>query len=274
MLPIEKRINYQILGDDTSPKLVFLHGIMGQGRNWLSIAKKFSKNFQCLVYDQRGHGKSWHPEKGFDLEDFSSDLEELLKALGWNQPIYLVGHSMGGRVALYFANKNPQWVKKLVIVDIGPAADWDSMQGILDQVDYVPVPFESRDQARSFMEQEFLKKYPNKMVMEFFYSSLVEQENGTMDWIFSKKLIRNSLEQSRHRDYWSEFKALSMPTLYLRGGRSTHLKESEFTKVLENNSNIQGSTVEGAGHWVHAEKPRETLRTIDDFFNIAGDTNQ
>ena len=65
MLPIEKRINYQILGNDTSPKLVFLHGIMGQGRNWLSIAKKFSKDFQCLIFDQRGHGKSHHPDQGF-----------------------------------------------------------------------------------------------------------------------------------------------------------------------------------------------------------------
>ncbi len=273
MLPIEKRINYQILGDDTSPKLVFLHGIMGQGRNWSSIAKKFSKNFQCLVYDQRGHGQSWHPEKGFQLGDYANDLSELLEHLGWDEPIYLVGHSMGGRVALYFADQHPELVKKLVIVDIGPSADWDSMQGILNQLESVPVPFSSRAEARSFMETQFLQKYPNKMVMEFFYSSLVEKE-GKMDWIFSKELIRQSLEQSRHKDYWGEFKNLAMPTLYLRGGNSTHLKESEFIKVLENNLRIQGSTVEGAGHWVHAEKPLETLRIIGDFFDIAASNKQ
>jgi pimeloyl-ACP methyl ester carboxylesterase len=273
MLPIEKRINYQILGDDTSPKLVFLHGIMGQGRNWLTLAKKFSKDFQCLVYDQRGHGQSWHPDQGFQLGDFAKDLQELLDHLGWQEPIHLVGHSMGGRVALVFADQHPERVKSLVIVDIGASSDWESMQGILDQLEFVPVPFKDRKDARHFMENDFLQKYPNKMVMEFFYSSLVERE-GQMDWIFDKNLIRQSLEQSRHRDYWGEFKSLSMPTLFLRGGASKHLEETEFIKVLENNPRIQGWTVEGAGHWVHAEKPLETLRIISDFFNIAGGSKQ
>ena len=141
MLPVEKRINYQILGKDTSPKLVFLHGIMGQGRNWGSIAKKFSKNFQCLIFDQRGHGKSRDPGAGVQLGDFAKDLEELLDFLGWTEPIHLVGHSMGGRVALYFTDHHPQRVKKLVIVDIGPSANWDSMAGIIEQLEFVPVPF-------------------------------------------------------------------------------------------------------------------------------------
>ncbi len=273
MLPIEKRINYQILGDDTSPKLVFLHGIMGQGRNWLSIAKKFSKDFQCLVFDQRGHGQSWHPDQGFQLGNYCEDLKSLLDHLGWKEPVYLVGHSMGGRVALFFADRYPKRIKKLVIVDIGPSANWDSMRGILEQLEFVPVPFESRDQARSFMENQFLEQYPNKMVMEFFYSSF-QDRNGEVDWVFSKHLIQQTLEQSRHKDYWAEFKRLSMPTLYIRGGLSTHLKESEFIEVLKNNSNIQGWTVEGAGHWVHAEKPMETLKIIQDFFNIAGGGKQ
>lgn len=273
MLPIEKRIHYQIFGEDSSPKLVFLHGIMGQGRNWLSIAKKFSKNFQCLILDQRGHGQSFHPEKGFELGDFSKDLSDLLDHLGWKEPIYLVGHSMGGRVALTFANQHPDRVKKLVIVDIGPSANWDSMAAILEKLDFVPTPFTSRQQAREFMEQNFMARFPNKMVMEFFYSNLVERD-GQWDWIFSKPMIRQTLEVSRYKDYWSEFKNLKMPTLYIRGGESKDLKESEFIEVLRNNPNIQGWTVEGAGHWVHAEKPMETLRVIDGFFNIAGESKQ
>lgn len=269
MLPVEKRLNYQIFGDDSSPKLIFLHGIMGQGRNWGSIARKFSKNFQCLVYDQRGHGKSFHPEQGFQLDDFSNDLEDLLNHLGWTEPVYLVGHSMGGRVVLNFAVQNPDWIKKLVIVDISPAASWETMAGILEKLDFVPTPFADRDQARAFMESQFLQKYPNKMIMEFFYSSLVSRPEG-LNWVFSKPFIRQVLESSRFKDYWSEFKSLRCPTLYLRGGQSQDLQESEFIQVLENNSNIQGWTVEGAGHWVHAEKPMETLRIIEKFFNIAG----
>lgn len=268
MLPVEKRLNYQIIGQDSSPKLVFLHGIMGQGRNWLSIAKKFSKNFQCLVFDQRGHGKSFHPESGFELGDFCKDLGELLDYLGWQDPIRLVGHSMGGRVALSFAHSRPDRVKQLVIVDIGPSSDWSSMESILDKLNFVPVPFSSREEAKAFMEGPFLEKYPNKMVKDFFFSNLASI-NDEYNWIFSKKMIQKTLEVSRYKDYWAEFKELTMPTLYIRGGGSPDLKESDFIKVLENNSKIRGVVIEGAGHWVHAEKPMETLRIIGDFFNIA-----
>ena len=273
MLPVEKRLNYQIFGEDSSPKLVFLHGIMGQGRNWASIAKKFAKNFQCLIYDQRGHGRSAPGEVDFEFSDLSRDLRDLLLHLDWTEPIYLVGHSMGGRVALNFATDYPDLVKKLVIVDIGPSANWDSMSAVLEKLNSIPVPFSSRSEARAFLEGPFLTQFPNKMVMEFFYSNLVQKNQG-MDWIFSKKLVVRLLETSRHKDYWGEFKTLNVATLFIRGELSEDLKESEFLKVLENNDRIQGQTIKGAGHWVHAEKPIETLRVIGEFFNIATESKQ
>ena len=273
MLENQKAINYQIIGEDTSPKLVFLHGIMGQGRNWLSIAKKFSKDYQCLVYDQRGHGRSFHPKQGFHLEDYAGDLKELLKNIGWVEPVSLIGHSMGGRVALYFTHHNPELVKSLVVVDIGPVSDWQSMSEILEKLDFVPVPFASKIEARAFLEGQFLEKYPNKMLMEFFYSNIIEQ-SGQYDWTFSKLLVRKTLELARYKDYWEEFKCLKVPTLLLRGGLSTDLRAEDFNKVLANNSNIEGREVAGAGHWVHAEKPLETIKIIEDFFNIAGASKQ
>lgn len=268
-----KDFNYQILGQDTSPKFVFLHGIMGQGRNWQSIAKRFSRHFQCLILDQRGHGSSFHPDGASDLKDFVDDLEFILGELGWTEPIHLLGHSMGGRVALLFADRHPEWVDKLVIVDIGPESDWQSMAGILEKVDFVPVPFENRQEARDFMEGPFLQKFPNPMVMEFFYANLVERD-GQVDWTFSKPMVRQVLEQSRHRDYWANFKELAMPTLLIRGEKSPDFPQEAFKRVVENNPNIKGVEIEGAGHWVHAEKPQETIRIIEEFFNIAGASNQ
>ena len=268
MTQIQNLINYQTLGSDTSPKLVFLHGIMGQGRNWLSIAKKFSKSYQCLVLDQRGHGQSFHPEKGFALADYAKDLIDLIEHLGWQEPIYLIGHSMGGRVALKVAEEYPSRIEKLVIVDIGASSDWSSMEAILQKLDFVPVPFESREKCRQFFENQFMQKYNNSMLMEFLYSNMTDR-NGQYDWTFSKPLIRKTLESSRHRDHWDAFKQLKMPTLLIRGENSTDLKRDEFQKLLANNSNIKGQEVAGAGHWVHAEKPRETIRIIEEFFNIA-----
>lgn len=263
---------YQIFGEDSSSKLVFLHGIMGQGRNWMSIAKKFSTQYQCLIYDQRGHGRSIQPDSGYQIDDYVEDLRQLLDHLGW-QKIKLVGHSMGGRVALLFADRYPERVEKLVIVDIGPNSDWTSMGGVLEKLDFVPVPFTDRAAAREFMENEFLSKYPNKMVMEFFYSNLAER-NGQYDWIFSKSAIRQSLETARHKDYWAEFKNLEMPTLFLRGENSPDLPREDFAKVLQANPRIKGVEIAGAGHWVHAEKPLEAIRIIDEFFIIAANRNQ
>ncbi|MEM7646679.1 MAG: alpha/beta hydrolase [Pseudomonadota bacterium] len=257
MIQQHKPIHYQIFGEDSSPKLVFLHGIMGQGRNWMSIAKRFSRSYQCLIYDQRGHGKSFHPEKGFELDDYVHDLSALLKELGWVGAVHLVGHSMGGRVALKFAHLYPDQVRQLVIVDIGPTSDWNSMSSILEKLDFVPTPFADRATARQFMESQFLEKYQNPMLMEFFYSNLVEKESG-YDWIFSVELIRQTLTLARYHDYWDLFKELKMPTLLLRGEKSTDLKKDDFLAVVANNSQIQGREVIGAGHWV-MRRSREKL---------------
>ena len=269
MFKIQGLLHYQIIGEDSSPKLVFLHGIMGQGRNWSSIAKKFARHFQCLIFDQRGHGRSYHPDEGFEISDYSNDLVALLDSLGWSGPISLVGHSMGGRVAVDFAHRFPERLKHLVVVDIGPVSDWQSMAAVLEKLRFVPVPFSDRQEAREFFDGPFLERFNNKMVAEFFYSNLATKDSG-FDWLFSKKLIEQTLEQSRWKDRWAEFKALQMKTLLIRGQLSTDLSQEVFDKTLEANPLIQGVVVEGAGHWVHAEKPRETLKIIEDFFGIAG----
>lgn len=273
MIQQHKHLNYQIIGEDSSSKLVFLHGIMGQGRNWLSIAKKFSNRCQCLIYDQRGHGRSYHPTQGFDLTDYVEDLGQLLDEVGWTSKIKLIGHSMGGRVALKFAHRFQEHVEKLIIVDIGPTSDWNSMASILAKLDFVPTPFRDRSEARAFMENEFMAQYQNSMLMEFFYSNLTQRSHG-YDWVFSPETIRQTLERSRYKDYWQEFKELSMPSLLIRGTESEDLKPADFMKVIENNPNLAGIEVDGAGHWVHAEKPRETIKIIEDFFNIAGSKKQ
>src|SRR5690606_10738201 len=92
--------------------------------------------------------------------------------------------------------------------------------------------------------------------------------DGKMDWVFSPKAIEMTLENSRLADYWAEFKELSMPTLLIRGGLSEDLSQEDFEKVVAHNPRIQGKVVEGAGHWVHAEKPLETIEIIRTFINM------
>ena len=104
------------------------------------------------------------------------------------------------------------------------------------------------------------------MLTEFFYSNLVSKDDK-YDWVFSKKAIRSTLEVSRLADYWAEFKGLPMPTMLIRGEISSDLSQEDFEKALAHNPLIEGKVVEGAGHWVHAEKPLETIGLIRDFLS-------
>src|SRR5512135_2152018 len=94
--------SYQVLGNEKGAKVVFLHGLMGSGVNWRKIAQSLEADYQVLIFDQRGHGRSFQPSSGYAPEDYANDLALILEELRWEK-ILLVGHSMGGRNALHFA---------------------------------------------------------------------------------------------------------------------------------------------------------------------------
>lgn len=256
--------NYQILGDNANPKLVFLHGLMGFGSNWKSVARHFESRYQILLYDQRGHGRSFQPPYGYRLEDYVSDLEQILSELGWTD-VVLVGHSMGARVAAGLAQKKPSVVKKLVLVDMGPVSDMASMISIEEKIKMVPVPFASREEARAFFDGPFLQKFKNETVKQFFYANLDNNDKGEMTWRFFLPGILETLWQSRTNQQWPAYRGFSMPSLLIRGGKSTDFSQELFEEVLKSNPHIQGVVVPGAGHWVHVEKLKELLQIFEDF---------
>jgi len=261
-------LNYEIIGSGSIRKCIFLHGVLGQGKNWRSFARHLSSEYQCLIYDQRGHGKSEQPSSGYTMEIMAQDLRGLIGNLGWDSgKVDIVGHSMGGRVALTFANQFADLVGKLVIVDIGPQSNWVSMESILTMVESVPVPFPDRAQAKSYLVSEFQERHGAAMA-QFMLTNIGALENGEWGWVFSKSGLKQILTESRLKDHWDAFKSLNMPTLLLRGEKSTYLSLEDFKKIQEANPKIVGQQINGAGHWLHAEKPVETLKALKSFFNI------
>ncbi len=270
-----QNFNYQILGNEANPKLVFLHGLMGFGSNWRSFARHFEGRYQCLLYDQRGHGRSFRPPRGYQLADYVEDLQKILQELGWKEVI-LVGHSMGARVAAGFAAQFPETVQKLVLVDMGPVSDITSMTAIEEKIKMVPVPFASRDEARAFFDGPFLQKYKNETLKQFFYANLDSNEKGEMTWRFFLPGILETLWQSRTQQQWDAYRGFTMPTLLVRGEKSNDFPQALFAEVVAQNPRIHGVEVLGAGHWVHVEKPQELLKIFEDFshcFNLSHDLN-
>lgn len=262
------QFNYQILGNDANPKLVFLHGLMGFGNNWKTFARHFESHYQVLIYDQRGHGRSFQPAKGYGLVDYAQDLKEILQELEWSQ-IHLVGHSLGGRVAAYFAQHFPDKVKKLALIDIGPVSDMQSMLSIEEKIKFVPTPFASRDEARAFFDGPFLQKYNNETVKQFFYANLDHNEKGEMNWRFYLPGILETLWQARVGNQWVAYEGFRVPTLLVRGERSQDLTHELYAEVLQRNAKIKGYEIAGAGHWVHVEKPQELLQIFEDFLDLS-----
>lgn len=257
-------------GAHNRPKLVFLHGLMGSAANWRSVISSFENQFHVLAYDQRGHGRSFKPESGYDPEDFAGDLREILDHLGWER-IHLVGHSMGGRNALRFAYESPERVERLVVEDIGPEISEKGAQRIRELLDSVPTPFDSRSAARSFFQNNFEDLHPAnpraKAVGQYLYTNIVESEGGRADWRFHKEGILHAASRGRATDRWTEVESLKMPTLWVRGAESVEFPQTVYEEILTRNSIIEGQVIEESGHWVHFDQTAKFVATISDFFS-------
>lgn len=241
---------------------------MGSGANWRSVAKSFQEEFEILLLDQRGHGRSQHFDS-YTPDDYADDLLMFLEEWGWDQ-IHLVGHSMGGRNAFHFAHLHPEKIEKLVIEDITPAPDEKSADRITRMINLVPVPFQSRKEAKDFFQDKFPKALLGnpqaKTLGDYFYTNMAEQKDGTTSWRFDVDGIIATIEAGRKVELWNEVEALSMPTLWMRGSESEDLSKAHFDRVLESNSEIQGIEIGPSGHWIHFDQPAQFIEAIQRFF--------
>jgi pimeloyl-ACP methyl ester carboxylesterase len=248
---------------------------MGYASNWRKIVSGFDPNEnQILIFDQRGHGRSWKPDAGYSSDDYADDLFLIAQELGWKKFI-LVGHSMGGRNAFAFASRHPEMVEKLIIGDIGPDANMAAVDYYTKMLAAVPTPFQDKLQAKEFFMNDWPKKSAylgieseNILTLgQYLYSNLEDKSDGTVDWRFSKNGILASATQGRAKDLWESLRRLSVPTLIVRGEKSKELPRQVFDQMLASNPRISGIEIANAGHWVHADQPEQFFRIIKDFAN-------
>jgi len=289
--------NYTVLGlntqqgaqQSTQKRVVFLHGLMAFSANWRKIANSIANSnandsannsggqvadgYQCLIYDQRGHGRSFKPDAGYSLEILAEDLNKITSELDW-QSFHLVGHSMGANVAVIFAYKFSEKVKSLTIEDMGASILSESYKYYEKMLSLVPTPFASKVEVKYFFDYEFLKLFSYellkqaenpKVLASFLQANIEEKENATYDWRFSKQAVVEIAKNSGENDRWLEISSLKMPVLLLRGENSTVLSAEEFQKMLQINPQIIGVEIKGAGHWLHYEKHEEFTQVLLEF---------
>lgn len=241
---------------------VLLHGLMGFAANWGKVWPALEKKRPVLVLDQRGHGRSEKPLTGYDPTDYAKDLNQLLKFLGWKQA-HIIGHSMGGRVALRFASLFPEQTASLVMEDSGVEARPDRIQWIQKLLSSVPTPFPNREAAKKFFQSHFLD---DPLTGSFLHANLSTNEHGEMDWRFYLPGMIETIERGRATDARAEFTSIKVPTLLIRGEKSKEFPQEEADSMAKQ-GNVSLFVIGGAGHYVHAEKPNEFNEALCTFLD-------
>ena len=249
-------LNYMTFGDEKSRPVMIVHGLYGSGRNWGVIAKRLSDQFFVITVDLRNHGDSpWLDTHNYHV--MADDLVEVINSLNINPNI--IGHSMGGKAAMVLALKHPNLVRNLIIADIAPVKyEHDQSQFIeaMQKVDLSKV--EKRSDA-TLVLSKFVK---DKSLQNFFTQSL---DIKAKRWKLNLKVLRSEMSEIlSFPKIESEFSGHS---LFLKGENSDYIKPEHRKLIKSLFTKARFATFKEAGHWLHAEKPREFESAARLFFS-------
>ena len=253
-------LHSNILGE--GKPFVILHGFLGMGDNWKSLGKRFlEQGYQVHLVDQRNHGRSFHSES-FNYNFLAEDLKKYCD-FHKLEDLILLGHSMGGKTAMNYAVNYPDNLSKLIIVDIGPKQYPLHHQDILkalSALDFSIVKtrkianeviseYIKNDGVRQFLAKNLYWKHPDELALRINLPVLIEniEEVG-------KALSENSIY---HKD-----------TLFLRGANSNYIENVDEFLIKKQFPNSEIQTIKNAGHWLHAENPKEFYNKVMNFISI------
>ena len=240
------------------PPLVILHGLFGMSDNWLTIAKELSTSYHCYLLDMRNHGRSSKSDT-LTYDDMVEDVYEFLTDFGL-RTVSLIGHSMGGIVAMRFAFEYSHRVEKLVVVDIAPKSYPAMHQNILSGLKSIPIEkINSRNEAN-----EYLKEYvPSGKTRQFLLKNLYRKENGLYAWRINLDAIYTHASDIGRGIPLNHI--YENPTLFIRGENSDYILPDDQAKIIRIFPKAKIIDIEGASHWVHAEKPDEFIKALLSF---------
>ena len=261
----EPLLAYRQVGQ-SGPALVFLHGLYGFGRNWQSIARELAQDYQVYLLDLRNHGLSFHSDR-WDYSAMAQDVHELMQSLGI-QSFALIGHSMGGKVAMQYAFDYGQHLTHMIIVDIAPkvyAAEYhQSLLQALAEIDLESI------ESREAVSQHLSSKIPQKAVRDFLLSNLRQQKQDQQAptswyWQFNLQVIQAHLANITGNISASSVAFDDCPVLFLAGADSDYIVPEDLGLVHHYFPQAQCRWIAHAGHWVHVDQAQQVIAVCRDF---------
>ncbi len=237
--------------------MIILHGLFGYSDNWQTHAKKLADYFRVILVDLRNHGHSeWSDE--FSYRSMSEDLFELVQDLQLEKTI-LLGHSMGGKVAMQFANDHADVLDKLIVVDIANKTYPMHHQHILAGMHAINLP---NIKARSEAESILTEHIDSDGVRQFLLKNLYWKEKGKLAWRMNLKVLESEMSEILTALPLNE---IMLPTLFIRGELSNYITDEDIKELEDLFPDSTFLTIPNAGHWVHAEAQEEFLESVLSF---------
>ena len=239
--------------------IVILHGLFGSSDNWLSIAKVLAEKHKVYSLDQRNHGQS-PPSDLWNYDVMVEDLREFLIQHQIDTPV-IIGHSMGGKVAMQFAISYPEMLAKLIVVDIAPKyypVHHDTILEGLNSIDLNAL------QSRNEADQQLSRYVPEIGTRQFLLKNLARTPEG-FQWKINLPVIEQNIEGIgvglNAKEYFDK------PTEFIRGANSNYIKDEDEFEIKSIFPNSILVTIANAGHWVHAEQPEVFLEKLKAFID-------
>ena len=255
--PVE--LNYREYGDPSRPTLVILHGLFGMSDNWHTISLKLADEFHIINVDLRNHGSSPWAEP-MTYEAMAHDIKHLISNLSVEH-LAVMGHSMGGKVAMHYAlNGGCPSLDALIVVDIAPVEypDNETHLKILDLLEKLPLDqFKSRGQIVQWLSQ-YLPTY----IAHLIAKNVKREQNGKFKLVLNVPVIRKYYKALREA---VDGMPCEKPSLFIIGEKSPFMKEEYKPRIKELFPHAIFVTIKQAGHWVHSEKPEVFVDVVRNF---------
>ena len=244
----------------TGKPLIILHGLFGSADNWMSIAKELSESFTLYLVDQRNHGDSDHSDE-WNYQVMAKDIVELMDDEGLDKA-FLMGHSMGGKTAMFVALMHPERVEKLIVADIAPGYYPVHHEKILEGLNAIDLETIS---SRKEADDKLAAYIDEGGIRQFLLKSLTRKE-GKFVWKVNLPVITEKIEIVGEA-ITGELR-FENPTLFLGGENSKYIQDKDKVDIDRFFPNNHLVYLKDAGHWLHAEQPAAVIETVKAFFGV------
>lgn len=233
--------------------LLIIHGFLGTSDNWKTLAGQYAQNgYQVHAIDLRNHGKSFHSDD-FTYADMVADVVEYCNANTIDKAD-IIGHSMGGKVAMFLAVNHPEKVDRLIVADIGPKYYAPHHQDILaglNAVDFASKP------TRNDVEEVLSEYITDFGTRQFLMKNLYWKEPGQLDYRFNLAVFNEKIDNIG--EALKEGDRFNGPVLFLRGDKSNYIKDADIAGIKTHFPQAEIKDIKNSGHWLHAENPQDFM---------------